>query len=230
MKIIGIIGGMSPESTALYYQTINRETNHRLGGNTSAEIIMHSVNFEAIVQLQKANDWAAAGHLLANSAAKLQTAGADFLLLATNPTQKAPPAIERAVRIPLLHIVDATAAAIKQQGLHTVGLLGTRFTMSDGFYTERMATQGVHTIVPSETEQDEIHRIIFEELCRNQIQAASAQYFQNVIGSLKTQGAQGIILGCTEICLLINAQNSPLPVFDSTALHAQAAVNAALAQ
>ena len=230
MKTIGIIGGMSPESTVLYYQTINRETNRRLGGNTSAEIIMHSVNFEAIVQLQKTNDWAAAGHLLANSAAKLQTAGADFLLLATNTMHKVAPAIERAVRIPLLHIVDATAEAIKQQGLHTVGLLGTRFTMSDGFYTERMAAQGVNTIVPSEAEQNEIHRIIFEELCRNQIQAASAHYFQNVIGSLKTQGAQGVILGCTEICLIVNAQNSLLPVFDSTSIHVQAAVNAALAQ
>ncbi len=228
MKTIGIIGGMSPESTALYYQTINRETNHRLGGNSSAEIIMHSVNFETVVQLQKQGDWAAAGHLLANSATKL--AGADLLLLATNTMHKVAPVIERAVRIPLLHIVDATAEAIKQQGLHTVGLLGTRFTMSDGFYTERMAAQGVRTIVPNEAEQDEIHRIIFEELCVNKIQAASAHYFQNVIGSLKTQGAQGIILGCTEICLLINAQNSPLPVFDSTALHAQAAVDAALAQ
>jgi len=143
---------------------------------------------------------------------------------------KAPPAIEQAVSIPLLHIVDATAEAIKQQGLHTVGLLGTRFTMSDGFYTERMAAQGVNTIVPNEAEQNELHRIIFEELCRNQIQAASAHYFQNVIGSLKTQGAQGVILGCTEICLIVNAQNSPLPVFDSTAIHAQAAVNVALAQ
>ena len=182
------------------------------------------------MQLQKNNDWAAAAHLLAHSAAKLETADADLLLLATNTMHKVAPAIERAVRIPLLHIVDATAAAIKQQGLHTVGLLGTRFTMSDGFYTERMAAQGVRTIVPSAAEQDEIHRIIFNELCVNKIQAASAHHFQNVIGSLKTQGAQGVILGCTEICLIVNAQNSPLPVFDSTALHAQAAVNAALAQ
>ena len=230
MKTIGIIGGMSPESTALYYQTINRAINQRLGGNSSAEIIMHSVNFETIVQLQKANDWAAAGHLLANSATKLETAGADLLLLATNTMHKVAPAIEQAVSIPLLHIVDATAEAIKQQGLHTVGLLGTRFTMSDGFYTDRMAAQGVRTITPSEAEQHEIHRIIFDELCVNKIQAASAQYFQNVIGSLKTQGAQGIILGCTEICLIVNAQNSALPVFDSTTIHAQAAVNAALAQ
>ena len=230
MKTIGIIGGMSPESTVLYYQIINRETNRRLGGNRSAKILLDSVDFEEIVRLQKSGDWAAAGNVLAQSARKLEAGGSDFLLLATNTMHKVAPAIERAVRIPLLHIVDATAEAIKQQGLHTVGLLGTRFTMSDGFYTERMATQGVHTIVPSEAEQNEIPRIIFEELCVNKIQAASAQYFQNVIGSLKTQGAQGVILGCTEICLIVNAQNSPLPVFDSTALHAQAAVNAALAQ
>ena len=230
MKTIGIIGGMSPESTTLYYQTINRAINQRLGGNSSAEIIMHSVNFETVVQLQKQGDWAVAGHLLANSATKLAGAGADLLLLATNTMHKVAPAIEQAVSIPLLHIVDATAEAIKQQGLHTVGLLGTRFTMSDGFYTERMAAQGVNTIVPSEAEQNEIHRIIFEELCRNQIQAASAHYFQNVIGSLKTHGAQGVILGCTEICLIVNAQNSLLPVFDSTSIHVQAAVNAALAQ
>ena len=228
MKTIGIIGGMSPESTALYYQTINRETNHRLGGNASAEIIMHSVNFETIVQLQKANDWAAAGHLLANSATKLAGAGADLLLLATNTMHKVAPAIEQAVSIPLLHIVDATAEAIKQQGLHTVGLLGTRFTMSDGFYTERMAAQGVNTIVPSEAEQNEIHRIIFEELCVNKIQAASAQYFQNVIGSLKTQGAQGVILGCTEIGLLISQEDSDIPVFDTAKIHAQLAAEKAV--
>jgi len=180
---------MSWESTTSYYQIINRETNRRLGGNRSAKILLDSVDFEEIVRLQKSGDWAAAGNVLAQSARKLEAGGADFLLLATNTMHKVAPAIEQAVSIPLLHIVDATAEAIKQQGLHTVGLLGTRFTMSDGFYTERMAAQGVNTIVPSEAEQNEIHRIIFEELCRNQIQAASAHYFQNVIGSLKTSSA-----------------------------------------
>lgn len=230
MKTIGIIGGMSPESTTLYYQTINRAINQRLGGNSSAEIIMHSVNFETIVQLQKANDWAAAGHLLANSAAKLETAGADLLLLATNTMHKVAPAIEQAAGIPLLHVVDATAAAIKRQGLSAVGLLGTRFTMSDGFYTERMGSQGVQTIMPTAAEQDEIHRIIFDELCLNRIRPESARYFYDVIGRLKNEGAQGVILGCTEICLLVNETDSPLPVFDSTAIHALAAVDAALAE
>ena len=230
MNTLGIIGGMSPENTAAYYLHINRRVNQIKGGNHSAPLLLHSVEFQHIADCQKSGDWQQAGSLLAQSARTLQNAGAQGILLATNTMHKVAPAIEQAVSIPLLHIVDATAEAIKQQGLHTVGLLGTRFTMSDGFYTERMAAQGVNTIVPSEAEQNEIHRIIFEELCRNQIQAASAHYFQNVIGSLKTQGAQGVILGCTEICLIVNAQNSLLPVFDSTSIHVQAAVNAALAQ
>lgn len=230
MKTIGIIGGMSPESTVLYYQAINRETNRRLGGNRSADIVMHSVDFEEIVRLQKSGNWAAAGRVLAASAAKLETAGADLLLLATNTMHKVAPAIEAAVKIPLLHIVDATAAAVKRQGLSTVGLLGTRFTMSDGFYTERMAAQGVQTLVPGGAEQDEIHRIIFEELCLNQIKSESAAYFHNAIGRLKDAGAQGVILGCTEICLIVSEETSPLPVFDSTTIHALAAVDAALAQ
>ncbi len=230
MKTIGIIGGMSPESTVLYYQAVNRETNRRLGSNRSADIVMHSVDFEEIVRLQKSGNWAAAGRVLAASAAKLETAGADLLLLATNTMHKVAPAIEAAVKIPLLHIVDATAAAVKRQGLDTVGLLGTRFTMSDGFYTERMAAQGVQTLVPDGAEQDEIHRIIFEELCLNQIKSESAAYFRNAIGRLKDAGAQGVILGCTEICLIVNEETSPLPVFDSTAIHALAAVDVALAQ
>ncbi|MBH5330213.1 aspartate/glutamate racemase family protein [Eikenella sp. S3360] len=228
MQTIGIIGGMSPESTVLYYQAINRETNRRLGGNRSAKIILDSVDFEDIVRLQAAGDWAAAGQYLAASARKLQAAGADFLLLTTNTMHKVTPAIKQAVRIPLLHIVDATAAVIKRQGLHTVGLLGTRFTMSDGFYTERMAAQGVRCVVPGAAEQDEIHRIIFEELCRNQIRPESARCFQSVIRGLQGQGAQGIILGCTEICLIVHEADTLLPVFDSTAIHALAAVEAAL--
>ena len=205
MKTIGIIGGMSPESTVLYYQIINRETNRRLGGNRSAKILLDSVDFEEIVRLQKSGDWAAAGNVLA-------------------------PAIEQAAGIPLLHVVDATAAAIKRQGLSAVGLLGTRFTMSDGFYTERMGSQGVQTITPTAAEQDEIHRIIFDELCLNRIRPESARYFYDVIGRLKNEGAQGVILGCTEICLLVNETDSPLPVFDSTAIHVLSAVDAALAE
>lgn len=229
MKTIGIIGGMSPESTVLYYQIINRETNRRLGDNRSAKIVMDSVDFEDIVRLQKSSDWAAAGDVLAQSAQKLQSIGADFLILATNTMHKTAPAIEQAVNIPLLHVAQATADAVKKQGMDTVGLLGTRFTMSDSFYTDFMETQGVKTIVPTAAEQNEIHRIIFDELCKNQILPESACYFCDVINRLKQAGAAGIILGCTEICLIVNEENSPLPVFDSTKIHALAAVDEALA-
>lgn len=228
MKTIGIIGGMSAESTVLYYQIINRETNARLGGNHSADIVMHSVDFEKIVRLQKAGDWAAAGAVLAESARKLEGMGADVLVLATNTMHKIADVIEQAVRIPLLHVVDATAAAVRAKGLSRVGLLGTRFTMSDGFYSERMAKQGVEIRVPSENEQAEIHRIIFEELCLNKIQAGSKAYYQQVVRRLQEQGAEGVILGCTEIGLLLKENDCPLPLFDSAEIHALAAVDFAL--
>lgn len=228
MKTIGIIGGMSAESTVLYYQIINRETNARLGGNHNADIVMHSVDFEKIVRLQKAGDWAAAGAVLAESARKLEGMGADVLVLATNTMHKIADVIEQAVGIPLLHVVDATAAAVKAKGLSRVGLLGTRFTMSDGFYSERMVKQGVEIRMPSENEQAEIHRIIFEELCLNKIQAGSKAYYQQVVRRLQEQGAEGVILGCTEIGLLLKENDCPLPLFDSAEIHALAAVDFAL--
>ena len=229
MKTLGIIGGMSPESTALYYRIINREVNRRLGGNHSADIVMHSVDFEEFVRLQKSGDWEAAGALLAASATKLEGAGAQLLLVATNTMHKVAPAIERATTVPLLHVVDATATAIQRQGLQRVGLLGTIFTMSDGFYTERMAAQGIQTIVPAKPEQAETSRIIFEQLCLGRVEPESVQYLQQVITGLKEQGAQGVILGCTELCLAVDEDKTPLPVFDSTTIHALAAVEAVLA-
>lgn len=227
MKTLGIIGGMSPESTTLYYRIINREVNRCLGGNHSADIVMHSVDFEEVVRLQKSGDWEAAGALLAASATKLEGAGAQLLLVATNTMHKVAPAIERATTIPLLHVVDATA--IQRQGLQRVGLLGTTFTMSDGFYTERMAAQGIQTIVPDEPEQAETNRIIFEQLCLGRVEPEAVQYLQQVITGLKEQGAQGVILGCTALCLAVEADKTPLPVFDSTTIHALAAVEAVLA-
>ena len=185
---------------------------------------MHSVDFETVAAMQRAGDWAAAGALLAEGARKLQSIGADALVLATNTMHKVADEIQAAVQIPLLHVVDATAEAIQAQGLDTVGLLGTRFTMSDGFYTERMNRLGVRTLVPSEMQQAEIHRVIFEELCLGRIEAAAKAYYLNVIEDLQTQGAQGVILGCTEIGLLLQAEDSPLPLFDSADIHAQAAV------
>ena len=224
MKTLGIIGGMSPESTVLYYQIINREVNRRLGGNNSANIVMHSVNFAEIAALQAQGNWQQAGVVLAESAQKLAQMGAEGLVLASNTMHKVADVIQAAVEIPLLHVVDATAAAIQAQGLDKVGLLGTRFTMSDGFYTQRMREQGIATVLPNEEQQAEIHRVIFEELCCNRFTDTARRYYQQVVGDLQAQGAQGVILGCTEIGLLLQAQDCALPVLDSAVIHALAAV------
>ena len=224
MKTLGMIGGMSPESTLLYYQIINREVNRRLGGNNSANIVMHSVNFAEIAALQAQGNWQQAGVLLADSAQKLAQMGAEGLVLATNTMHKVADVIQAAVEIPLLHVVDATAAAIHAQGLDKVGLLGTRFTMSDGFYTQRMRELGITTVLPNEAQQAEIHRVIFEELCCNRFTDTAKRYYQQVVEDLQAQGAQGVILGCTEIGLLLQAQDCALPVWDSAVIHAMAAV------
>ncbi|MDO4641881.1 MAG: aspartate/glutamate racemase family protein [Neisseria sp.] len=224
MKSLGIIGGMSPESTVSYYQMINREVNRRLGGNSSADIWMHSVNFETIAALQRAGDWQNAGKVLAESARQLEKVGAQALVLTTNTMHKVADAIEQSVSIPLIHVVDVTAEAIKAQRLGTVGLLGTRFTMNDGFYTERMRRLGVATLVPSDAQQAEIHRVIFEELCCNWFTDEARQAYLEIMADLKAAGAQGVIFGCTEIGLLLKPEDCPLPVFDSTAIHAMAAV------
>ena len=224
MKTLGIIGGMSPESTVLYYQIINREVNRRLGGNNSANIVMHSVNFAEIAALQAQGNWQQAGVVLAESAQKLAQMGAEGLVLASNTMHKVADVIQAAVEIPLLHVVDATAAAIQAQGLDKVGLLGTRFTMSDGFYTQRMRELGIATVLPNEAQQAEIHRVIFEELCCNRFTDTAKRYYQQVVEDLQAQGAQGVILGCTEIGLLLQAQDCALPVWDSAVIHALAAV------
>ena len=224
MKTLGMIGGMSPESTVLYYQIINREVNRRLGGNNSANIVMHSVNFAEIAALQAQGNSQQAGVLLADSAQKLAQMGAEGLVLATNTMHKVADVIQAAVEIPLLHVVDATAAAIHAQGLDKVGLLGTRFTMSDGFYTQRMRELGIATVLPNEAQQAEIHRVIFEELCCNRFTDTAKRYYQQVVGDVQAQGAQGVILGCTEIGLLLQAQDCALPVWDSAVIHALAAV------
>ena len=224
MKTIGIIGGMSPESTVLYYQIINRETNRRLGGNRSAKILLDSVDFEEIVRLQKSGDWMAAGNVLAQSARKLEAAGADFLLLATNTMHKVAAPIAAAVSVPFLHILDAVAEAARVQGFATVGLLGTRFTMQDGFYTDGLAERGIRTLVPDEAEQSEIHRIIFDELCTGQIREDSKRRYLNAIADLAERGAQAVILGCTEIGLLVQQGDTPVPLLDSTEIHVQKAV------
>ena len=224
LKTLGIIGGMSPESTVSYYQCINREINARLGGNHSADIVMHSLEFEAIVRMQRAGDWAQAGEVLAQSARRLESVGAQALVLATNTMHKVADTVQNAVNIPLLHIVDAVADALRIEGLHTAALLGTRFTMRDGFYTDRLHLRGVHALVPDAAQQDEIDRVIFEELCRNRLTAEARAFFQSVIAGLQASGAQAVIFGCTEIGLLLQPEECPLPVFDSARIHALAAV------
>lgn len=228
MKTIGLIGGMSWESTALYYRQINEAVRQRLGGLHSAKIILWSVDFDGIAALQRAGDWAAAGEQLAQAARALEAAGTDFLLLCTNTMHKVAPAIEAAVRIPLLHIADPTAQAIQSAGFSTVGLLGTRFTMEQPFYVDRLQHHGLQVLLPDAPDRDTVHRVIFEELCLGQISTASRQHYQRIMSKLVAQGAQAIILGCTEITLLVSADNASVPLFDTPALHAQAAADFAL--
>lgn len=225
MKTIGIIGGMSPESTATYYTQINRLVNARLGGNHSAKILLHSLEFEEIVQKQKSGDWQGAGEILAQSALNLQNAGADAIVLATNTMHKVADSIQAAISVPFLHILDALAERIHQHQINTVGVLGTRFTMQDAFYCGGLSARGVQAMVPDENTQNEIHRIIFEELCVGKFSDTSRQYYLNTIADLARQGAQGVILGCTEIGLLVNQADTDLILFDSSKIHIQKAVD-----
>jgi len=230
MKTIGLIGGMSWESTLPYYRQINEEVRARLGGLHSAKLILYSVDFHEVERLQQAADWDAAGALLARSAVALQAAGADFLLLCTNTMHRVAGEIEAAVTIPLLHIADATAAAVADAGYATVGLLGTRFTMEEAFYRDRLQqVHGLQVVVPAAAARAAVHRIIYDELCRGIIRRESRELYRQAIDELAAQGAQAIILGCTEIALLVDADDSPLPLFDTAAIHAQAAVDWALA-
>jgi aspartate racemase len=225
MKTIGIIGGMSWESTLLYYQIINREVATRLGKLHSAKILLESFNFQEIANLQAQGEWPVLARLLSDSARKLQIAGADCVLIATNTMHKIADEVQASIRIPLLHIGDATAAAIQSQGLDSVGLLGTRFTMEQDFYRERLERLDIHCLIPEQAQRDEMHRNIFEELCQGKCLPGSRLMVQQMIRSLAERGAQGVILGCTEIPLLIGADDACLPVFDTTRLHAMAAVD-----
>ncbi len=229
MKTIGLIGGMSWESTVPYYRLINEGVKHRLGGLHSARLILYSVDFAEVEHLQRTGDWAAAGQLLAHAAQKLQAAGAQALVLCTNTMHKVAADIESAVHIPLLHIADPTAARIRQAGLHTVGLLGTRFTMEQPFYKERLVQQqGLRVLVPSEPDRATVHHVIYEELCLGQVRDTSRSAYQRVMADLVSQGAQAVILGCTEIALLVGPEDAPVPLFDTTAIHASSAVDWAL--
>jgi aspartate racemase len=228
MKTIGLIGGMSWESTVPYYRLINEAMKERLGGLHSARIVLYSVDFHEIEQLQRSGDWATAGQALADAARRLQAAGADVLLICANTMHKVAEAVEQAVDIPLLHVVDSTARTIRAAGVRNVGLLGTRFTMEQAFYTDRLREHGLQVIVPNQRDRDFVHRSIYEELCLGQFLDASREAYRRVIGELAQQGAEAVILGCTEIALLVKPEHAALPLFDTTRIHALAAVDYAL--
>jgi aspartate racemase len=228
MKTIGLIGGMSWESTVPYYRLINEAIKQRLGGLHSAKIVLYSVDFHEIEQLQRSGDWETAGRLLAEAARTLEAAGADFLLVCANTMHKVAPAIEAAVRIPLLHVVDATAADIRAAGFTRVGLLGTRFTMEGAFYTERLQQHGLQVLVPDEQDRQTVHRVVYEELCLGKIVDASREAYRRIMAGLVAQGAQAIILGCTEIAMLVGQGDATVPLFDTTQIHARNAAETAL--
>lgn len=228
MKTIGLIGGMSWESTVLYYQLINREVARRRGGLSSAKLNLVSLDFEDIANRQRAEDWSGMAGILCGAAQQLEATGAGCVLIGTNTMHILAPDVQAAVPLPLLHIADVTADAILAQGLNCVGLMGTRFTMERPFYADRLAQKGIACVVPDEPQRAEIHRIIFEELCRGEFKESSRQWFIDCMHDLQERGAQGMVLGCTEIPLLIQPHHVSMPIFDTTALHALAAVDFAL--
>ena len=231
MKVIGLIGGMSWESTALYYRIINEAVKEQLGGLHSAKLVLYSVDFHEVERMQQAGDWAAAGALMANAARALQAAGAECVVVCTNTMHKVAEFIVAAVNIPLLHIADPTANAIKLAGHTTVGLLGTRFTMEQDFYRDRLITQhGLIVLTPSDHDRSIVHRIIYEELCVGKVLTDSRDEYRRVMAELVAQGAQAIILGCTEIALLVDQRDASVPLFDTTYLHARGAAEWALAE
>lgn len=224
MKTIGLIGGMSWESSAAYYRLINQEMKRRLGGHNNARSLMLTVNFQEIETLQRQGEWDALGGLMQQAARQLEAGGAECIVLCTNTMHRVAAQIEAAVSIPFLHIVEPTAQAIKQRGFSTIGLIGTRFTMEHHFYRGRLESlHGLSVLVPNDADRDIVHRVIYEELCHGKVQDAARTEYRRIIDDLKARGAQAVILGCTEITLLIKAEDSPLPVFDTTRLHAEAA-------
>lgn len=229
MRTIGLIGGMSWESTLLYYRLINQLMAARLGGLHSAKLWLHSVDFAQIEELQRRGDWETAGHVLADAARRLETAGAESIVLCTNTMHIVADQVQRACGIPLLHIADATGEKVRARGITKTALLGTRFTMEKDFYAGRLRDRfGLEVITPDAPAREDVHRIIYDELCQGRILDASRRRYREVIASLCAEGAQAIIFGCTEISLLVSEADSPVPVFDTTAIHAEAAVEYAL--
>ena len=228
MQTIGVIGGMSWESSALYYRLINELVRDRLGGLHSAKILMASVDFAEISELQRSGDWDLAGVLLSAEATRLEAAGADFIVLCTNTMHKVAPAIESATTIPMLHLADVAADAIIDRGISRVGLLGTAFTMEQDYYKDRLASHGIEVLIPGPDQRATVHRVIYEELVLGIVLESSRAEYRGIMADLAARGAEGIILGCTEIELLVGETDTPLPTFPTTRLHAEAAVRRAL--
>jgi aspartate racemase len=229
MRLLGVIGGMSAESTAIYYAKLNEGVRSRLGGLHSARIILWSVDFAEVARLQAAGEWEALGRILANAAKVLEKAGAEAIVLATNTMHKVAPAIEAAISVPLLHIADATGTAITKRGLRRPALLATAYTMEQDFYKERLASKfGLEVLVPESDERREVHRIIYDELCKGVVAEPSRQTYVAIARRLRERGADSLILGCTEVGMLLNQANVPMPVFDTTLIHVEEAVSFAL--
>ena len=229
MKTAGLLGGMSWESTVPYYQVINRVVGERLGRLHSAKLVLYSVDFQGIEELQHAGRWAEAGEVLVAAGRAVQRAGADFLVLCTNTMHKVAPQIEAAVGIPLLHIADATAVRVKAAGLRRVGLLGTKFTMEEEFYRGRLERDhGLEVLVPGADQRQTVHRVIYEELCRGRVRDESRLEYQRIVRDLVGRGAAGVILGCTEIGLLLGPQDAEVPLFDTAQIHAEEAARYSL--
>lgn len=230
MKTIGLLGGMSWESTALYYQWINEIVKEKLGGLHSAKIAMVSLDFQEIEDLQHKNQWHESGKILSKAAMQIEAAGADFLLICTNTMHKVAPQIEEKIDIPLLHIADATAVEIKNQGLKTIGLLGTNFTMEQDFYAGRLAEKhGLGVIIPEKEDRKIVHRVIYDELVLGKVKEESRNEYLRIMDKLQDKGAEGVIEGCTEIVMLVQQKHTQTPLFDTTAIHAKKAVEWALA-
>jgi aspartate racemase len=231
MKTIGLIGGMSWESSAEYYRIFNETVRERLGGLHSAQCLMYSVDFAEIEALQTRGAWDEADRAMLAAAQRLERGGAGLILIGANTMHKSAGAIQNGVGVPLLHIADATAEVVRAAGIHTIGLLGTRYTMEEDFYVGRLIDQyGLTVLIPDAQEREEVHRVIYDELCLGQICAPSRVRYREIMAGLAARGAQGIILGCTEIGLLVTPEDSPVPLFDTTRIHAEAAVDWALGE
>jgi aspartate racemase len=229
MKTIGLLGGMSWESTELYYRLINEGVKAQLGGLHSARIAMVSVDFEEIEVMQHSGDWAGAGQALAQAARGVEAAGADFLLICTNTMHKVAPQIQAAIDIPILHIADATAKRIKAAGMETIGLLGTNFTMEEDFYKGRLIEKhGLNVLVPPASDRALVHGVIYDELCLGRVEDDSRREYLRIMEDLRSRGAEGIIEGCTEIVMLVQQQHTDIPLFDTTSIHAEEAVMKAI--